>query len=41
MSQRVKIDEAAQAAIAEIVGMPWEKDYFETPMTRTARTSLR
>ena len=23
MSQTVKIDEAAQAAIAEIVGMPW------------------
>lgn len=29
MSQTVKIDEAAQAAIAEIVGMPWEKDYFD------------
>ena len=29
MSQTVKIDEAAQAEIAEIVGMPWEKDYFD------------
>ena len=25
MSQTVKIDAAAQDAIAEIVGMPWEK----------------
>jgi hypothetical protein len=29
MSQTVKIDAAAQDAIAEIVGMPWEKDYFD------------
>lgn len=29
MSQTVKIDEAAQSAISEIVGMPWEKDYFD------------
>ena len=29
MSQTVKIDEAAQAAIAEIVGMPWTKDYYD------------
>lgn len=28
MSQTVKIDEAAQSAISEIVGMPWEKDYY-------------
>ena len=29
MSQTVKIDAAAQDAIAEIVGTPWEKDYFD------------
>lgn len=29
MSQTVKIDEAAQSAISEIVGMPWEKDYYD------------
>ena len=29
MSQTVKIDAAAQDAIADIVGMPWEKDYFD------------
>ena len=29
MSQTVKIDAAAQDAIAEIVGMQWEKDYFD------------
>ena len=29
MSQTVKIDEAAQAAISEIVGMPWTKDYYD------------
>lgn len=29
MSQTVKIDAAAQAAIAEIVGTPWEKDYYD------------
>lgn len=29
MSQEVKIDSAAQEAIAEIVGTPWEKDYFD------------
>lgn len=29
MSQTVKIDEAAQSAISEIVGMPWEKDYLD------------
>lgn len=32
MSQRVKIDEAAQAAIAEIVGMPWAKDYYDNTL---------
>ena len=29
MSQTVKIDAAAQDAIAEIVGTPWEKDYYD------------
>ena len=32
MSQTVKIDEAAQAAIAEIVGMPWTKDYYDNTL---------
>ena len=32
MSQTVKIDEAAQAAIAEIVGMPWAKDYYDNTL---------
>lgn len=32
MSQTVKIDEAAQAAIAEIVGMPWEKEYYDNTL---------
>ena len=41
MSQTVKIDAAAQDAIAEIVGMPWRRTTSTTPMTRTARTSLR
>lgn len=30
MSQTVQIDDAAKSAIAEIVGMPWEKDYYAT-----------
>lgn len=29
MSQTVKIDAAAQDAIAEIVGTPWEKGYYD------------
>ena len=29
MSQTVKIDAAAQDAIVEIVGTPWEKDYYD------------
>ena len=29
MSQTVKIEAAAQDAIAEIVGTPWEKDYYD------------
>lgn len=32
MRQTVKIDEAAQAAIAEIVGMPWTKDYYDNTL---------
>ena len=32
MSQTVKIDEAAQAAIAEIVGMPWVKEYYDNTL---------
>lgn len=29
MSQTVKIDDAAQDAISEIVGMPWVKSYYD------------
>ncbi len=32
MSQTVKIDAAAQAAIAEIVGMPWVKEYYDNTL---------
>lgn len=31
MSQKVHIDDAAKDAISDIVGMPWEKDYYDAP----------